>query len=243
MIGKYNVGEVWWTYFPYQEQNVEKHRPAIVIDEDTIAILAMYVTSQNKDCAYSVLIEDWQKTGLKKPSWARIDRIIQLNEQNMDRKIGDLSDKDLKKIVELVTEITKDIYHEFLLVTITNSLKGYLLRYDERWKCWLFPYIRGAAANKENVDRYVTELCQQEIETQYMTTEVHCKYSVSDQCYKRYRHKLYRMPLEKLPAHMEKDSFVVNGEMYCWMTIDEMEKNDGIMTKNSEVIAFVKNSC
>jgi mRNA-degrading endonuclease toxin of MazEF toxin-antitoxin module len=71
MVGKYNVGEVWWTHFPFQEGTQDKHRPAIVIDDDTIAILALYVTSQNKDIPYSIEISDWQEAGLKKPSWAR----------------------------------------------------------------------------------------------------------------------------------------------------------------------------
>ena len=47
-MGKYNIGDVWWVHFPYSDSNQKKRRPAIVIDEDTIAILAMYVTSKNK---------------------------------------------------------------------------------------------------------------------------------------------------------------------------------------------------
>jgi hypothetical protein len=35
---KYNIGEVWWTYFPFEEINVSKHRPAIIIDDNTNGI-------------------------------------------------------------------------------------------------------------------------------------------------------------------------------------------------------------
>lgn len=45
---KYNLGEVWWTQFPFQEIEESKRRPAIVIDENTIAVLAMMVTSKDK---------------------------------------------------------------------------------------------------------------------------------------------------------------------------------------------------
>ena len=45
---KYNIGDVWWIHFPYEDEDKEKRRPAIVIDDDTIAILAMYVIRQNK---------------------------------------------------------------------------------------------------------------------------------------------------------------------------------------------------
>ena len=85
-IEKYNIGEVWWVQFPYSDQDKEKRRPAIVIDDETIAVLAMYVTSQKKDNPYSIEIEDWESAGLSKLSWARIDKIIRINEWYMDKK-------------------------------------------------------------------------------------------------------------------------------------------------------------
>ena len=30
-MGEYNVGEVWWTQFPFEEIDEDKHRPAICI--------------------------------------------------------------------------------------------------------------------------------------------------------------------------------------------------------------------
>ena len=36
---KYNVGDVWWIHFPFSDNDKVKRRPAIVIDNDTIAIL------------------------------------------------------------------------------------------------------------------------------------------------------------------------------------------------------------
>ena len=40
-LGNYNIGEVWWTQFPFEDSDEDKHRPAIVIDDNTIAVLAM----------------------------------------------------------------------------------------------------------------------------------------------------------------------------------------------------------
>ena len=60
-MAKYNIGEVWWTQFPYEEINEEKRRPAIVIDDETIAVLAMMVTSKEKSNPYSIKIDDWDK--------------------------------------------------------------------------------------------------------------------------------------------------------------------------------------
>ena len=144
-MGKYNVGDVWWVHFPYRDEEKEKRRPAIVIDDETIAILAMYVTSKNKENPYSIEIEDWAETGLSRPSWTRIDKIVSISEWYMDRKIGNLSSRDLKKIMQLFVEITNGKFHEFSLVAIKNSDGKYLQKFDKRWNCWLFPYTSTAS--------------------------------------------------------------------------------------------------
>ncbi|XME02229.1 type II toxin-antitoxin system PemK/MazF family toxin [Lachnospiraceae bacterium C1.1] len=84
----YNIGDVWWVRFPFSDSNDDKRRPAIVIDDEKIAILAMYVTSKNKDNPFSIKIEDWKNAGLTRESWARIDKIVSIIEWNMLNKIG-----------------------------------------------------------------------------------------------------------------------------------------------------------
>ena len=44
---------MWWVQFPFKDHK-EKLRPAVIIDDNRIAILAMYVTSQNKDNPFSM---------------------------------------------------------------------------------------------------------------------------------------------------------------------------------------------
>ena len=58
---KYNIGDVWWVNFPFSDKDEVKRRPAIIIDDNTIAILAMYVTTKNKENnPYNILLEDWK---------------------------------------------------------------------------------------------------------------------------------------------------------------------------------------
>lgn len=45
---KYNIGDVWWVNFPFSDKDEVKRRPAIIIDDNTIAILAMYVTTKKR---------------------------------------------------------------------------------------------------------------------------------------------------------------------------------------------------
>jgi mRNA-degrading endonuclease toxin of MazEF toxin-antitoxin module len=203
-VEKYNIGDVWWTYFPYSDKDDYKRRPAIVIDDETIAILTMYVTSQNKENnPYSIPIQDWKEAGLPKESWTRIDKIVRLDEQDMDRKIGELSQRDLMKILQLAKEALNNILHEFSLLAIVDSNGRYLQMFDDRWKSWLFPYARSTDNNKTDMDNYASKLLAKEVVTEYVTCSKHCKYSVSDNVYKIYNHKLYKLSLNDIPENMK----------------------------------------
>lgn len=241
---KYNIGDVWWTYFPYSDKDDYKRRPAIVINDETIAILTMYVTSQNKENnPYSILIQDWKEAGLSKESWTRIDKIVRLDEQDMDRKIGELSQRDLTKILQLAKEALSNTSHEFSLLAIVDTNGRYLQVFDDRWESWLFPYARSTDNNKADMDNYASKLLDEEVVTEYVTGSKHCKYSVSDNVYKIYNHKLYKLSLNDIPENMNEQTFEVNGIKYRWMSIQEMEKDERIMEVNEEVVAFVKKKC
>lgn len=242
-MGKYKLGEVWWTQFPFEEIEESKRRPAIVIDDNKIAVLALMVTSKDKSNPHSIKIDEWQKAGLKKESWARIDRIIQMDEWRMEKKIGDLSESDFLKITQLVAEHISGVYHEFSLLAITNPAGKYLQLYDQRWKCWLFPYYRTGDPNKENIDAYASELLKMDVVTSYITQAVHCKYSESDNVYKQYRHTLYSYSLNAVPIHMREDVFELGNKKYSWKSIEELETDTNVMSKNDDVIAFVKTKC
>lgn len=242
-MGNYNIGEVWWTQFPFEDTDEDKHRPAIVIDDDTIAVLAMMVTSKDKHNPFCVKIDDWEAVGLKVESWARIDRIIKIDEWRMDRKIGNLSENDLRKFMQLTAEFLTNTSHEFSLVALMNTDGEFLQVYDNRWKCWLFPYFRSVNQNKENVDNNISRLLRINVTTSYVCHATHCKYSESDDVYKIYNHKLYRLSLSQIPEHMRDASFEIDGSTYAWMTLAELEKDTNTMKKNDDVIAFVKKKC
>lgn len=95
----------------------------------------MMVTSKEKNNPFCVKIDDWKDAGLKIESWARIDRIIKMDEWRMNRKIGNLSEKDLKKFMELIVEFMMDTIHDFSLIAVSNPDSKFLQMYDERWKC------------------------------------------------------------------------------------------------------------
>ena len=124
-----------------------------------------------------------------------------------------------------------------------RSDNRYLQVYDERWGCWLFPYYRSTKNNLANLDQKISEQLHLDISTSYVTHTKHCKYSVSDEVYKIYHHKLYQALLEGLPENMKDDEFELEERKYKWMSIAEMEKNPDIMEKNDDIVAFVKMKC
>ena len=242
-MSKYNLGEVWWTQFPFEDIDESKRRPAIVIDDETIAVLAIMVTSKDRNNPYSIRIDDWKKAGLKRESWARIDRIIRMDEWRMEKKMGDLSEADLLKITQLVAEYMTGTYHEFSLIAITNSDGKYLQVYDEEWKSWLFPYYRTEDPNKINVDKHASELLMTDVTTSYVAHALHCKYSEKDGVYKRYKHTLYHVALDDVPECMCGETFDLGDKRYSWKSIEELESDNNVMEKNDDVIAFVKTKC
>ncbi len=236
---RYSIGDIWWVDFPFDNGRTEKHRPAIIIDDDKIAIIAMYVTSKDKAYPLDVEISDWKEAGLSRPSWARIDKIVSISEWRLLEKTGHLSDKDMLKIAQLFAEDQTKTQHEFSLLAIKNSDNKYLQMFDARWGCWLFPYFRSTDDNKANMDAKASELLGVNATTAYIAVTKHCKYSVSDEVYKIYNHKLYYVQTDDF-KESETDKFEIDGVTYQWMSFAEMESDAKTLEYNEDVIAFVK---
>lgn len=112
--------------------------------------------------------------------------------------------------------------------------------YDNNWECWLFPYCKTQEPNKENVDRYANSLLRSNTTTSYVALATHCKYSEKDKVYKRYKHLLYKIDLSDVPEHMNTSLFELKNIKYSWKSIKELESDNNVMTKNDDIIAFVK---
>lgn len=72
-----------------------------------------------------------------------------------------------------------------------------------------------------------------------ITMAEHCKYSESDEVYKRYKHKLYTAVFEPSQDDTGKD-FSLDDSKYKWFSFAEMEKDPDIMKTNEDIVAFVK---
>lgn len=235
-LRNYETGEIWWVHIPFEDVSKEKRRPAIVLEGNALAVYTAYVTSKNKDNPYTIEIEDWEEAGLKVKSWIRIDRIVSVREMDFDSKIGCLSARDRDKTLQLAMEYMSGASHEFSIIAIKNSKDQYLQKYDTGWNCWLFPYVRSSENNKSNVDKFVSGLFNRELVTRYVAHTKHCKYSVSDNVYKIYNHKLYEVTF----STADEKILPVSDDKYCWMTFEDMLSDKATAEYNDDVIAFVK---
>lgn len=142
------------------------------------------------------------------------------------------------------------IAHPFSIIAIKDEFQKYpgrfLLYYDNRWKCWLFLNYHTqepVSENEKNIKERLSQELQveeREIQIDYKDTILHKKFSYSDQCEKWYEHIIYQVHIANFPEMEQNNSFEINGRRYYWMSLAEMERNQMIMEKNSDIISYVK---
>ena len=130
--------------------------------------------------------------------------------------------------------------HKFSLMVLKNTDGKYLLKYDRRWKTYLFPYTK----TKENDEKEIFEfirissgLSPKAILKQTETDVT--KHSVSANMDKTYHHIFYQVSFDS-SRKAAKKTFHHNGTKYKWFSIDEMKLNKGIVSKNIETVKFVE---
>lgn len=140
-----------------------------------------------------------------------------------------------------------EVTHPFSIVAIKDEFNEYpnryLLYYDERWNCNFFPSYKTVDNNEESIKSKLSselKVAEDKIELEYKTFEIHRKYSVSHQEDRVYEHRAYVACLSDYSDEMKNDQFVIDGKKYCWMTINDMEKDDAIMKTNADVVGLIK---
>lgn len=130
--------------------------------------------------------------------------------------------------------------HNFSLVVLKDERGRYLLKWDNRWKTYLFPYSRTKENDKEAVFDFVrTSIGYKPLKILKTESGDFTKYSVSANMTKKYHHIFYNIAFESL-SQSQKSAFKYNGVKYKWLSIDELKADKNIMAKNSETVKFVE---
>lgn len=154
--------------------------------------------------------------------------------------------KDLLRDIESKKENT----HDHSIVAIKDTFNEYpnrfLLYYDTRWKCWLFPNFKDNADNEGFIKEGISNKLKvkaEGIDMMFLTRRRQQKYSESHKEERIYLHSVYKATIKKFPSQERKDEFEVDGVRFKWMGIPEMEKDDRIQKVNTDVVQLVKECC
>lgn len=145
-------------------------------------------------------------------------------------------------------ENINEVLHRFSIVAVKDDFlphaNRYLLYYDNAWKCWFFfSFHTAECQNEESICQRLSNKLKVDvkaIQLKYISDRIQPKYSERDQVNKVYQHSLYQCKIMDFPEKLQQDSFEIDGTQYRWFTINDMEKDDTIMSKNSDVVSYVK---
>lgn len=110
-MGSYRVGEVVYVLYPFSDHSGAKDRPAVIIscpryNRERSELILVPITGQLKhaDTYGTVIIDDWQRAGLAKPSVIKPMPHTPL-QSAVRRKVGELTKTDKDKLREMLSEV------------------------------------------------------------------------------------------------------------------------------------------
>jgi len=98
---KYNQWDIWLAKVKFEDSSDCKKRPVLIVDGRFVAVVAVKMTSQPPRCGEYVL-QDWKKSGLRKPTTVRISKFLQLTDSDFCFRIGKLSSLDRMNIEKML---------------------------------------------------------------------------------------------------------------------------------------------
>lgn len=93
--------EIHWAFVKFEDSDEVKRRPVLIINKSRAAIVSLKMTGTDRgDDVRECRIDEWREAGLSKPTSVRLDKILCLQESDLDGKIGELQERD-KLIIRL----------------------------------------------------------------------------------------------------------------------------------------------
>ena len=131
--------------------------------------------------------------------------------------------------------------HAFSLLVIEDGHGRFLLKKNNRWKTFLFPFAHSKESDdSESILSFAQKTLglrspsvRKQIETDIT------KHSVSSNMSKTYHHTFYQISFDEADLP-QKTTFRLNGEKYRWFTIEEMKSDRDMLLKNKETIDFIQ---
>lgn len=91
--------EIWWAYVAFEDEPDGKRRPVLILESGEVYAVALKITSHEARSLWGEYeIVQWETAGLTKPSTIRVTRRLQLREEDLHEKIGDLQLIDIANL-------------------------------------------------------------------------------------------------------------------------------------------------
>lgn len=140
-----------------------------------------------------------------------------------------------------------EISHNHSIIVIKDTFNEFSNRFlvynDTKWDCKFFLNYK----ENNNNESYIKEHLSNElnipgdcINLKYVTSKIHEKYSESDKMNKIYSHKFYLADIVDFSEILKKDVFEIDGRTYYWMSMSELESDQNVLKKNSDIVSYVK---
>lgn len=140
----------------------------------------------------------------------------------------------------------------FSLIAIKDTFNEYsnryLLYYDPKWRCRLFPNFKTTEDEADDTNNIIHRLSlmlhipQDEFTIEFKAQEIQRKFAPADNMVNTYDHKLYSVTIKSFPDDLKQDVFTIEGKEFFWLSIDDMLKDERIFEINLGVVSFVKDN-
>lgn len=106
-MSKLNFGDIVLLKFPFTDGRSFKRRPALIINDFSDGdIIVCRITSQIYETHYDVLLENWEKCGLKLPSVIRVHKLATLEKELVEALMGRIDDPTKSKVISIIKKLT-----------------------------------------------------------------------------------------------------------------------------------------
>ncbi|WP_438495787.1 type II toxin-antitoxin system PemK/MazF family toxin [Paenibacillus sp. IHBB 3054] len=97
----HNRGDVYLVLYPFDDGEIEKLRPGIVLDTRENQSIVIKVTSHAERAGdpKDLVLKYWQRAGLSQPSVARCSQFVPLHHDKIGKYLGTLHDEDLLNVL------------------------------------------------------------------------------------------------------------------------------------------------
>lgn len=95
------AGEVWLAEVEFVDATGSKPRPVLVLFSHGQDSVLAVITSTARRTDLDISIRNWKAAGLRRPSIARLDKLITMSHNRLWARLGHLGDADWRRVVNL----------------------------------------------------------------------------------------------------------------------------------------------